>query len=297
MNLLDAIELHLPRGYSIHRKLGDGATSSVYLASRPDGIDRLAVKVMLMGTVTDESLDRFVREMQILEKLDHPGIPRILEAGEANGSLFFTMPYIEGQTLRTFLGGVGRLSVRDALLIARDIGDALDYAHSRGVVHRDVKPANIYMAADRAYLMDFGLASSSDSGVQPIRDRGNLLGTPEYMSPEQATGAGIEDWRSDFFSLGCVLFEMLAGHLAFGGETVRETIARRINASAPDIRTIRADVPEDVAAILKRTLDPYPAGRYATGAMLRGALEAALSNANASAGDTVPYTVRAAGHY
>jgi serine/threonine-protein kinase len=283
MNLLDAIELHLPRGYSIQRKLGDGATSSVYLASTPSGVDHLAVKVMLAGTVTDESLDLFLREMQILEKLDHPSIPRILQAGEANGSLFFTMPYIEGQTLRARLAVVQRLPVSDALFIARDIGDALDYAHSRGVVHRDVKPANIYLATERAYLMDFGLASSSDMGVDVVRDKVTMMaGTPEYMSPEQAAGDGNEDWRSDFFSLGCVLFEMLAGHLAFGGATVRETIARRLRSPAPDIRSIRPDVPEDVATILRRTLDPHPAGRYATGAMLRTAIEGALAQVPAS---------------
>jgi serine/threonine-protein kinase len=285
MNLLDAIELHLPRGYSISRKLGDGATSSVYLASRADGVDRLAVKVMLTGTVTDETLDRFLREMQVLEKLDHPGIPRILEAGEANGSLFFTMPYIEGETLRAHLAVAQRLPVREALAIARDIGDALDYAHSRGVVHRDVKPANIYLSPERAYLMDFGLASASDSGMDPARNKVNMVGgTPEYMSPEQAVGDGNEDWRSDFFSLGCVLFEMLAGHLAFGGETVRETIARRLRSPAPDIRTIRPEVSEDVAGILRRTLDPHPAGRYPTGAMLRGAIESALTNVGGSSG-------------
>jgi serine/threonine-protein kinase len=277
INLLDAIELHLPRGYTIQRKLGDGATSSVYLAERPGGSERLAVKVMLTGTVSDETLDRFLREMQILEKLDHQAIPRILEAGEANGSLFFTMPYIEGETLRTRLGRVSRLTVRDALLVASDIGNALDYAHSRGVVHRDVKPANIYLSTDHAYLMDFGLAYSSENGTESGRGVANMMaGTPEYMSPEQAAGDGSEDWRSDFFSLGCVLFEMLAGRTAFGGETVRETIARRLRSPAPDIRTIRPDVPDDVAAILKRTLDPYPAGRYATGAMLGAALDAAL---------------------
>jgi len=278
INLLDAIELHLPRGCTIQGKLGDGATSSVYLASRAGGTDRLAVKVMLTGTVTDESLDRFVREMQILEKLEHPGIPRLLEAGEANGSLFFTMPYIEGETLRARLSRVGRFSVSEALAVARDIGDVLDYAHSRGVVHRDVKPANIYLSTHRAYLMDFGLAYISENGAESGRGAANMMaGTPEYMSPEQAAGDGSEDWRSDFFSLGCVLFELLAGKTAFGGETVRETIARRLRSSAPDIRTHRPDVPDDVAAILRRTLDPHPAGRYPTGALLRGALDAALA--------------------
>src|SRR5512143_784894 len=133
-SLLETIELHLPRGYTIRGKLGDGATSSVYLACGAEPDERLAVKVMLLGTVTDHSIDRFLREMQVLEKLDHPRIPRLLEPGEANGSLFFTMPYIDGETLRVRLRKQGRLPIRDALLIARDIGSALDHAHARGVV-------------------------------------------------------------------------------------------------------------------------------------------------------------------
>ena len=290
MNLLDAIELHLPRGYSIQRKLGDGATSSVYLATRSDGVDALAVKVMLLGTVTDESSSRFLREMMILEKLDHPRIPRILEAGEANGSLFFTMPYIEGETLRTRLATVRSLSVRDALLIARDIGDALDHAHSRGVVHRDVKPANIFLAGDRAYLMDFGLAiaSDGDAGVAMLEKKTVIAGTPQYMSPEQASGERFEGWRSDFYSLGCVLYEMLAGESAFRGSSSRESIANRLNSEAPDIRTARADVPDDVAMIVRRLLDPHPSGRYATAGMLRSALDAAFAHLEDPAVRTAP---------
>ena len=294
LNLLDAIELHLPRGYSIKGKLGDGATSSVYLACRTDNSDRLAVKVMLLGTVTDESADRFVREMQLLERLKHPRIPPLLAAGEANGSLFFTMPYIEGETLRARLYTQGRMSVRDALLITRDIGDALEYAHSKGVIHRDVKPSNIYLATDGAYLMDFGFSIATDADGE--RENANFVaGTPAYMSPEQASGERVEGWRSDFYSLGCVLYEMLAGETPFPGATQRETIARRLNSTpAPDVRTIRTDVPDDVAAIIRRMLDPHPSGRYATAATLRSALDAALGRLNESTASTVTPGGRAA---
>ena len=278
-SLLEAIELHLPRGYKIRGKLGDGATSSVYLAvgEKPD--ERLAVKVMLLGTVTDHSIDRFLREMQVLEKLDHPNIPRILEPGEANGSMFFTMPYIDGETLRVRLRRGGRLPIRDALMIARDIGSALDHAHGRGVVHRDVKPENIFLAKEGAYLIDFGLAITSD--IESNGRPGSVSGTPEYMSPEQASAERMEGWRSDFFSLGCVLYEMLAVKTPFHGGSARETMARRQAAPPPDIRVARPEVSPELAAVIRRSLATDPSMRYATAGYLRRALDAALEQLDA----------------
>jgi serine/threonine-protein kinase len=273
-NLLEAIELHLPRGYTIRGKLGDGATSSVYLACGAAPEDRLAVKVMLLGTVTDHSIDRFLREMQVLEKLDHPRIPRLLEPGEANGSLFFTMPYIDGETLRVRLRKQGRLPIRDALLIARDIGSALDHAHARGVVHRDVKPENIFLAAEGAYLIDFGLAITSD--IESSGSGNSISGTPEYMSPEQASYDRTEGWRSDFFSLGCVIYEMLAGKTPFHGGSARETMKRRQATPAPDVRSVRPDVSPELSAIIRRTLNTDPSMRYPTAGFLRRALDSAL---------------------
>jgi serine/threonine protein kinase len=279
MSLLEALELHIPRGYKIQRKLGGGATSVVYLAGMP-GCDpnRLAVKVLLNGSGTNRAGYRFLREMQVLEKLNHPRIPRILEPGEANGRLFFTMPYIDGQTLGARLRSSGRLPLRESLLIARDVGEALDHAHARGVVHRDVKPDNIYLAHDGAYLMDFGMAMTSDSerGSGTEWD-GIIAGTPAYMSPEQASGHGAEGWRSDFFSLGCVLHEMLTGTQAFASSSVRETMARhRMGVVAPEVRSLRPEVPEDVSRILRRTLHPDPSSRYPTARFLRRALDAAI---------------------
>ena len=280
-SLLEAIELHLPRGYKIRGKLGDGATSSVYLAVGESPNERLAVKVMLLGTVTEHSIDRFLREMQVLEKLDNPHIPRILEPGEANGSMFFTMPYIDGETLRVRLRREKRLPVRDALRIARDIGNALDHAHGRGVVHRDVKPENIFLAKEGAYLIDFGLAITSD--VESNGRPGSVSGTPEYMSPEQASSERLEGWRSDFFSLGCVLYEMLAGTTPFRGGSARETMARRQVSPPPDIREIRPDVTPELAAVIRRSLAMDPSMRYATAGYLRRALDAALEQV-----ETVP---------
>src|SRR6266487_3546562 len=251
LSLFEALELHIPRGYTIQGKLGGGATSVVYLAGLPGcDSDRLAVKVLLEGNGTNQASYRFLREMQVLEKLHHPRIPRILEPGEANGRLFFTMPYIDGQTLGAYLRSSGRLSLKESLLIARDIGEALDHAHARGVVHRDVKPDNIYLADDGAYLMDFGLAITSDSERGSGTDwDGTVAGTPAYMSPEQASGNHVGSWRSDFFSLGCVLHEMLTGQRAFASTTVREALERhRMGVEAPEVRSLRPEVTEEVSS-------------------------------------------------
>jgi eukaryotic-like serine/threonine-protein kinase len=278
MSLVEALELHLPRGYVVQGKLGGGATSIVYLAGLPGSRrERLAVKVLLPGAATAQAGNRFLREMQVLEKLDNPHIPRILEPGEANGSLFFTMPYIDGETLGERLRRSGRLPILDALLIARDIGDALEHAHSRGVVHRDVKPDNIFLTNGSAYLLDFGLAIASDGAHESGMDwDGLIVGTPSYMSPEQASGTRAEGWRSDFFSLGCVLYEMLTGQQAFASSSIRETLQRHRNAQVPDVRALRPDVPEDVAGILRRSLHADPSSRYPTARFLRRALEAAI---------------------
>jgi eukaryotic-like serine/threonine-protein kinase len=278
MSLVEALELHLPRGYVVQGKLGGGATSIVYLAGVPGSRrERLAVKVLLPGATTAQSGNRFLREMQVLEKLDHPHIPRILEPGEANGSLFFTMPYIDGETLGERLRRSGQLPILDSLLIARDIGDALEHAHSRGVVHRDVKPDNIFVANGSANLLDFGLAIASDSVCgSGMEWDGLIVGTPSYMSPEQASGTRADGWRSDFFSLGCVLYEMLSGQQAFASSSIRETMQRHRDARVPDVRALRPDVPEDVAGILRRSLHADPSSRYPTARFLRRALEAAI---------------------
>ena len=280
MSLVEVLELYLPRGYVVQGKLGGGATSIVYLAGVPGSRrERLAVKVLLSGSTTVQAENRFLREMQVLEKLDHPHIPRILEPGEANGSLFFTMPYIDGETLgeRLRRPGGGQLPILDSLLIARDIGDALEHAHSHGVVHRDVKPDNIFLADGGAYLLDFGLAIASDTEHGSGTDwDGLIVGTPSYMSPEQASGGRGQGWRSDFFSLGCVLYEMLAGQQAFASSSLRETMQRHRNADVPNVRALRPDVPEDVAGILRRSLHPDPSSRYPTARFLRRALESAI---------------------
>jgi eukaryotic-like serine/threonine-protein kinase len=278
MNLLAAIELHLPRGFTIQEQLGKGATSTVYLARCAATGARLVVKVMRPGTVTTASVDRFLREMQTLRKLEHPRIIPILEPGEANGAFFFTMPYRDGVTLRARLQASGPLTVRESLLVARDVNDALGHAHAKGIVHRDVKPENILLADGGAYLMDFGFANTAETppnGGAP-KNAYFIVGTPDYVSPEQVTGKQASDWRSDFFSLGCVMYEMLTGTTPFAAGSPRATMMRRLAQSPPDVRSLRPGVPDDVASIIRCNLELYPSARFATAGFLRVALDAAL---------------------
>jgi serine/threonine-protein kinase len=304
VSLIHAVERQLPAGFTIQEQLGTGATSWVYLASRP-GADSgggaspggataeapIVVKLMQPGAGKGEGAGRFRREMKILEKLDHPRIVPMLTPGEADGALFFTMPYVSGGTLRDRLNARGPLPIDEALAIAYDLAEALGHAHARGVVHRDVKPENILIGTDGAYLVDFGFASAPSlvDAEDAAREARQVVGTPDYVSPEEVTGKQAGDWRSDFYSLGCVLFEMLVGRSPFAGASARATIQRRLAASAPDVRLARPGVPEDVAAIVRKCLERSPNDRYATSGFLTGALRAALSRYR---GDVVEETGR-----
>jgi serine/threonine-protein kinase len=280
VNLLDVVAEHLPHGYAIERTLGVGGTSTVYLATRAgDDNARLVVKVLHGRALRPGHADRFRREIEILQKLEHARIVPILAAGEADGVCFFTMPFVDGETLRARLHADGPLSARDTLLIARDIADALGHAHGRGVVHRDVKPENVLISADGAQLMDFGFASAPSLMSHDALDgeAALVIGTPHYISPEQVRGRQASDWRGDFFSLGCVMHEMLTGRPPWVAASARELMRLRLADAAPDVRRLRADVPADVAAILRCNLAPYPNDRYATAAFLRMAIDSALA--------------------
>lgn len=281
MNLLQAIEQRLPPGYAIERRLGTGATSWVYLASRSGGVDRLVVKVMRSGTIKPDTVARFLAEMQALRTLEHPRIVPMLDPGEAQGALFFTMPYIAGETLHGRLHTTGALPVTEALRIARDVADALDYAHAKGIVHRDVKPANILVRHDGgAHLMDFGFAHVSSLAAERAGGgRLVVVGTPDYMSPEQVTGKAADDWRGDLYSLACVMHEMLTGRPPFAGGSSRAVMRRRLTEPPPEIRSVRPEVPAAVAAIVHRNLALSPSDRFATAGALRTAIDAALANA------------------
>jgi serine/threonine-protein kinase len=280
VSILDAVARHLPPGYSIQGQLGTGATSWVYVA-RHERADAppLAVKVMHPGFMKDaDVVDRFAREMQILRTLDHPRIVPMLEPGEADGTLFFTMPYVDGETLRVVMQREGQLPLRTALSLARDIAEALGHAHGRGVVHRDIKPENVLVADGRAFLLDFGFANAPSLTTHHVTSEESRLtiGTPAYMSPEQVTGKRAEDWRCDFFSLACVLQEMLTGQPPFAADSSRATMQRRVSEEPDDVRRRRPDVPDDVLSIIRRNLAVSPNDRFATASFFRMALEGAI---------------------
>ncbi|MFL5422563.1 MAG: serine/threonine-protein kinase [Myxococcales bacterium] len=278
MNLIAAIESRLGTGWSIVDELGTGATSRVYLATRGGDGERMVVKVMKSGTGEAERSQYFLLEMQVLQKMSHPNVVPMADAGEAQGVLYFTMPFINGETIRARLAREGAFPMGDAARIARDVAVALGHVHSHGVVHRDVKPENVLLSPNGAVLLDFGHARApaimANADAQEAKKY--IIGTPNYVSPEQVSGRRVADSRADLYSLGCVLLEMLTGAVPFAASSARESMQRRVDEPPPDVRAIRPDVPDELAAVLKRALTIDPAERYMSADQMAGALNTAL---------------------
>jgi eukaryotic-like serine/threonine-protein kinase len=278
MNLIAAIESRLGSGWSIAGELGTGATSRVYLATCGDAGPRLVVKVMKSGAAAAARSQYFLLEMQVLQKMSHPNVVPMSGAGEAHGVLYFTMPFLEGDTLRQRLAREGAFPMGDAVRVARDIANALVHVHSLGVVHRDVKPENILLAPHGAVLLDFGHARAP--AIMPSVDAQDakkyIVGTPNYVSPEQVAGRRVADSRSDIYSLGCVLLEMLTGQLPFAASSARESMQRRLDEPPPEIRALRPDVPEELSSVLKGAMKIDPAERYMSAGQMGDALTSAL---------------------
>jgi len=278
MNLIAAIESRLGSGWSIAGELGTGATSRVYLATCGDAGPRRVVKVMKSGAAAAARSQYFLLEMQVLQKMSHPNVVPMSGAGEAHGVLYFTMPFLEGDTLRQRLAREGAFPMGDAVRVARDIANALVHVHSLGVVHRDVKPENILLAPHGAVLLDFGHARAP--AIMPSVDAQDakkyIVGTPNYVSPEQVAGRRVADSRSDIYSLGCVLLEMLTGQLPFAASSARESMQRRLDEPPPEIRALRPDVPEELSSVLKGAMKIDPAERYMSAGQMADALTSAL---------------------
>lgn len=248
--------------YRIEREIGSGGMATVYLAEDLKHDRHVALKVLSADLAAVLGPERFLREIHVAARLTHPHILPLLDSGEADGTLFYVMPYVEGATLRERLKREKQLSVEDALRIARQVADALDYAHRHGVVHRDIKPENILLEENHAVMADFGIARAIGvAGGERLTATGVAVGTAEYMSPEQASGERDLDGRSDVYALGCVLYEMLAGRPPFTGATIASLVAQHLTAAPPDITTIRPAVPSEVVAALTRSLAKTPADR------------------------------------
>jgi len=261
--------------YRLERELGQGGMATVYLAADVKHGRRVAVKVLLPDLAAAVGPERFLREITITAALDHPHILPLLDSGDADGLLYYVMPFVEGESLCDRLDREKQLPIDEALRIAREVADALSYAHARGVIHRDVKPENILLSGGHARVADFGIARAvTAAGGESLTQTGMAIGTPQYMSPEQAAGASDLDGRADLYALGCVLYEMLGGQPPFTGPTVESVIRQHVAVDAPPITNLRPAVPAAVAAALQRALAKTPADRFNPVAQFADALGA-----------------------
>ncbi|HET7622015.1 MAG TPA: protein kinase [Gemmatimonadaceae bacterium] len=262
--------------YGIEREIGHGGMATVYLADDRKHDRKVALKIMRESVASSLGAERFLREVRMAAQLSHPHIVPLIDSGESDGTLFYVTPYAPDGSLADRLARDGRLSVRDALRVAREVGQGLDYVHRSGYVHRDVKPANILFADGHALLGDFGIAyavSDRDRGRESITGAGIVIGTPEYMSPEQASGERDLKSQSDIYSLACVVYEMLAGSPPFAGSNARVTMMRQVTETAAPIRVLRPDAPTTVERALARALAKDPAERQPTVPAFLDALE------------------------
>ncbi|HET9275017.1 MAG TPA: serine/threonine-protein kinase [Gemmatimonadales bacterium] len=267
--------------YAIERELGRGGMARVYLARDLKHGRRVALKVLRPEVAEVIGADRFVREIGILAQLAHPHVLPLHDSGAADGQLFYVMPYVEGETLRARLERERQLPVEEAVRIAGEVAGALAYAHGRGVVHRDIKPENILLEAGHAVVADFGIARVINETGGRITATGLAVGTPAYMSPEQASGDRSVDHRTDVYALGTVLYEMLAGETPHTGPTPQAILARTLTETPRPLRRVRAEVPEPVDRVVRRALARSPADRFATAAEFGTALREAATGAAA----------------
>jgi serine/threonine protein kinase/tetratricopeptide (TPR) repeat protein len=259
--------------YGIEREVGRGGMATVFLAHDPKHDRQVALKVLHPELAASLGPERFLREIKVAARLNHPHIVPLHDSGQAGDLLYYVMPYVDGESLRQRLIRDKRLSLDDALEIARDVAAALDYAHRQGVVHRDIKPENVMMHEGEALVTDFGIAKAVTAAANDnLTQTGSAVGTPAYMSPEQAAGEAELDGRSDVYSLGCMVFEMLSGSAPFTGSTAQAVITKRFTEPAPSLRAARLNIPDAVDTAVSRSLARIPAERFATAAQFGQAL-------------------------
>ncbi|MEP6574534.1 MAG: protein kinase [Gemmatimonadota bacterium] len=278
MTAQDALAAALADRYRLDRSLGRGGMATVWLAHDVRYDRAVALKVLHPELAHALGPERFQREIRVAAKLQHPHILTVLDSGEAAGQFWFTMPFVDGESLRDRLTRERQLPVDEALRIAIEVARALDYAHRQGIIHRDIKPENILLTKEGDTLVaDFGIARALSGTDERLTETGVAVGTPAYMSPEQAAGERHLDARTDVYALGTVLFEMLAGEPPFTGATAQAVIAKRFSGDVPKVRAVRPSVPEGVEQTISRALAPVAADRFASAADFVRALSPAAS--------------------
>jgi eukaryotic-like serine/threonine-protein kinase len=264
---IDRLRAALSDRYELDRELGAGGMATVYLATDRKHRRRVALKVMRPDAVASVGPARFLREIEIAASLVHPNILGLHDSGEADGLLFYVMPYVEGDSLRDRLRRDGRLPLDEAVRIVHEIADALHHAHAHGVVHRDIKPENILFESGHAIVTDFGVAravTAGQNGNESVTTTGVVVGTPAYMSPEQAIGDRDLDARCDVYSLGCVAFEMLTGERPFAAPTAQAVLARKLGGERLSLRSVVREIPADVERVVLKAMARATQDRYAS---------------------------------
>jgi len=283
-DLLDRLKRALASRYAIEREIGRGGMATVFLAEDLRHHRQVALKVLHPELTATLGAERFLQEIEIIAGLQHPHILPLYESGGADGLLYYVMPYARGESLRQRLDREGQLAVDESIRIAVEVADGLDYAHRQGVVHRDIKPGNILLAEGHATIADFGIARAIEvARAERVTSTGLGVGTPLYASPEQATAQETLDGRTDIYSLGCVLYEMLAGEPPLTGSTPQMIQARRMSETPTALHTVRDTVPPVLDHVIARALARIPADRYATASQFGQALQAVLLTATPAA--------------
>ena len=258
--------------YEVEREIGKGGNARIFLAREPGG-QAVALKILHPELLVSVAADRFLREIKLASQLNHPHIAHLLDSGERDWLVYYVMSYVQGPTLRDMLSQRVRLTVPDTLRVADDLLDALEHAHGHGILHRDVKPENVVIGSQGAVLLDFGIARAVwASGSDRLTRSGIAVGTSTYMSPEQITALQEIDLRSDLYSLACVLFECLAGQPPFTHRNEAVVLQMHLTQPAPDLRSIRPEVPAELAQSLTRALAKTPEERWQNATAMRDAL-------------------------
>jgi serine/threonine protein kinase len=272
-DLLPMVQEALRDRYTVERELARGGAGRVFFARTLDG-QPVALKVLHPELVVTATADRFLREIKTLSRLEHPHVAKLLDYGERDWLVYLAMAYIEGPTLKEHITRVGRATIDDAVRVGRDVLDALAYAHAHNVVHRDVKPDNIVLSAEGAMLLDFGIARAIEAaGDEKLTRSGFTVGTSSYMSPEQVVAVRDLDHRSDIYSLGCVLFEALAGRPPFVHRSEAVVLQLQQTAEAPRIAELRPETPAGLANAVQRALAKDREQRWASALDMRAELD------------------------